>query len=283
MKKLLITGGTGFIGKNIIPGLKSKYEVKAPSRSELDLKDTDAVYEYLSREKFDIVLHSANPNPVKNHLDNPMTMFEDCIRVFMNFYRARDLCDKLIYLGSGAEFDKRRDLNLITEKEIGEYIPQDTYGLAKYIMNNLATTSKNVYNLRIFGCFGPYDDKSKFITHVINCCLEHQPITIRQNCVFDYIQVSDLISIILWFIENTPNYHDYNVCSGNPITLENIAKEVGRQMEQMPIQFLKEGYNNAYTGDNTRLLNEIKGFEFMTIQEGICKQIEWEIRERCRS
>lgn len=43
MKKILFTGGTGFVGKNIIPILKEKYIVVSPSRKELDLKDTEAV------------------------------------------------------------------------------------------------------------------------------------------------------------------------------------------------------------------------------------------------
>lgn len=276
MKKLLLTGTTGFIGKNLLSKLIKHYEVLIPTRLELDLKNQKAVYEYLEKEKCDIVLHAANPNPVKNTLDTKEDMLEASLRIFMNLYEARNLYGKMLYLGSGAEYDKRRDINGVAEEEIGKYIPQDPYGFGKYIMNALARGRNNIYNLRLFACFGPYDHSSKFITHAIRSCMKKQPITIRQDCYFDYIHVEDLGNIILWFIENTPEFKDYNICSGKGILLSEIAKEVSKQMEPTEIICLKEGYNKSYVGSCDRLLRELKGFKFIPIEEGIGKQIMWE-------
>ena len=44
-KRILFTGGTGFIGRNLLPDLRGKYQVEAPRRQELDLKDSEAVIE----------------------------------------------------------------------------------------------------------------------------------------------------------------------------------------------------------------------------------------------
>lgn len=279
MKKILLTGKSGFVGRNIIGILKKSYIVDAPSRNGLDLKNTDAVENYVKTHKFDVIVHCANPNPVKNKVcDSQDTIFQDSLHIFMNFYRLNAYYEKLIYLGSGAEFDKSRDISLIKEEKVSEYLPSDMYGFAKYIMNEMALNSKNLYNLRLFACYGPYDHESKFITHCIRCCLKDKDITIRQNCLFDYLHVYDLAHIVINAIEGNLKYHDYNVASGNRVTLEEIAKEVKRQMHsKSQIEILKEGLNKEYTADISRLKNQMHiSNKFISLEEGISMQIEHE-------
>ena len=278
MKKVLLTGGSGFIGRNIIPILKEECELYAPTRNELNLKDQMEVKEYLTKHQFDCVIHSANPNPAKNVLDQADTMFEDSLKVFMNLFNCRELYRKMIFLGSGAEYDKRFDIVLAEETRVGNNIPEDSYGLAKMIMNDLAKGSSNVYNFRIFACFGPTDHESKFITHAIRCCMKNEDITIRQNCYFDYMHVTDLGKILLKCIDRDLKYHDYNVCTSKRYTLLEIAEMVKAEMEsKCEIKILKDGMNNEYTGSNKRLLNEIGEYKFLDLHEGIKIQIESEL------
>ena len=280
MKTLLITGGTGFVGKNILPILSKKYKVFAPHRNELDLRDTCAVKNYVIHNKIDSIVHCANPNPVKSaNFDSYQNMFEDSLKIFMNFYQIQANCEKIIYLGSGAEFDKSMNIQRIKEEDVHRSLPTDVYGASKYIMNELALHSKNIYNMRLFACYGPYDHESKFITHVIRCCLSNEMITIRQNCYFDYIHVFDLAKIIEYMIENDLKYHDYNVASGDQITLENIAKKVCQQMgyPTSKITFLKKELNKEYTADITRLENEMHlKNSFISLDDGISIQIQHE-------
>lgn len=281
MKRIFLTGATGFVGKNILPLLREKYIVDAPSRQELDLKDSLAVEKYVKEGKYDVIIQSANPNPVKNSLcDKADTMFEDSMRIFMNFYNVRQHCGKLLYFGSGAEFDKTRDICKVKECDVTASIPKDSYGLAKFYMNELAKTSENVYNVRIFGCYGPYDHESKFLTHVIRCCLRNEEITIRQNCYFDYLQVFDLASALECLIDNEPQYHDYNVCSGVSISLKEIAERISAQMGyEGNIKILNEGLNREYTADNQRFKDEFgDAFNITSIDEGIKIQIAHEKR-----
>lgn len=281
MKKVLLTGGTGFVGKNILPILRKIYDIDAPSRQELDLKDSNAVAKYVKNGKYDVIIQCANPNPVKNsEFDRAETMFEDSMRIFMNFYNVRQYCGKLIYLGSGAEYDKTRDIHNVTEDMVTDSIPKDTYGLAKFYMNELARKSENVYNIRIFGCYGPYDHESKFLTHVIRCCLKNETITIRQNCYFDYLQVFDLAKAIQCIVENKPKYHDYNVCSGKAISLKEIAEKICEHMNcSKEIVLLKEGFNKEYTADNSLFVKEFgEEFQITSIDDGIEIQIEHEKR-----
>ncbi|MBQ9234751.1 MAG: NAD(P)-dependent oxidoreductase, partial [Lachnospiraceae bacterium] len=222
-------------------------------------------------------IHSANPNPVKNHIcDKEETMFQESLRMFYNFYNNRRLYGKMIYFGSGAEYDKSADIIDATEDDINKRIPNDDYGLAKLYMNELARNSENVYNFRLFGCYGPYDYKTKFLTHVINCCLYKDEITINQDCLFDYIRVSDVAGILCYAIDNELKYKDYNICSGKKILLSEIAERIKKKMkDDIPVRIIKDGLNKEYTGNNSRITEET-GYTFMDIDTGIDLQIEHE-------
>lgn len=279
MKKILLTGGSGFVGRNVFPLLDEKYNVFVPTRQELDLRDSEAVKNYVKRGRFDVIFHSANPNPVKSsQYDNSTQMFEDSMRIFMNFYNVQDMCEKILYLGSGAEYDKSKSIIDIKEDDASRSLPKDIYGCSKFIMNELARQSKNIINLRLFACYGPYDHESKFITHVIRCCLASQDITMRQNCYFDFLHVHDLAKIMIYFIDHNMKYHDYNIASGEKVSLVSIAEEVKRQMNQdCAILIEQHGWNKEYTANIDRLEQEshLKK-EFISLEQGIEMQIKHE-------
>lgn len=277
MKRVLLTGGSGFIGRNIKGYLETVCKLYAPRRQELNLLDENEVKKYLIENKIDIVIHSANPNPVKNSLDKAETMFEDSMRVFMNLYNAKDCYEYMYTLGSGAEYDKSKEIASIKEEEEGRSVPYDSYGLAKFVMNELVKKSDKHCNLIIFACYGPTDHPSKFITHVIHCCMKNEPITIRQDCYFDYMHVSDLGKILEYFIYHKPKYNSYNISTGTKNTLREIAEMVRTQMQmENEITILNPGWNKEYTASNERLLSEIGDFKFMSLEEGIRIQIESE-------
>ena len=58
--RILITGGNGMVGKNILEHSKaSNYEILAPSSSELNLRHFDSVDKYIKQHKPDIIIHAA--------------------------------------------------------------------------------------------------------------------------------------------------------------------------------------------------------------------------------
>lgn len=276
-KRVLLTGGSGFIGRNVKKYLTGVCELYTPGRSELNLLDEQAVRQYLVRHSIQVVIHGANPNPVKNQTDKQEKMFEDSLRIFMNLYQAQDCYEMMYTLGSGAEYDKRRDISLIAEDEAGQTLPGDAYGLAKYMISCLAEKSEKHCNLRIFACYGPTDHESKFITHAIRCCMRGEDITIRQNCYFDYMHVDDLAKILGFFIYRVPRYRTYNVCTGIRKSLLEIAQLVREQMHtDNQIVMLKEGFNREYTGSNRRLLAEMGDYAFISIEDGVRMQVQAE-------
>lgn len=274
-KRLLLTGGTGFIGRNVLPELRKYYEIDAPSRYELDIKNEKQVSDYVRQGRYSVIIHAGIPTPPGDRTHLEKDTLNSCLQSFMNFYRLRDQVEKIIYFGSGAEYDKAYDIVSATEDQVHDRIPGDAYGFAKYIMNELGEASTNIYNLRLFGCYGPTDAENKFISHCIDCCLRHEDITIRQNCLFDYLYVGDLAPIISHFIENKPKYHSYNACSGKKLSLEEIAELVKKRMGSSQIvRVLDEKPGREYTGSNRRLLEEIPGLLLRTIGEGIDLQIK---------
>lgn len=272
--RLLFTGGTGFIGTNVLPILKEKFDVFTPDRYELNLFDSEITRKYLIDNNIRLVMHCANPNPAKESEDTNEKLLRDSLQLFISLYKNKDVLDKIVFLGSGATYDKTKDIVSVTEDKANDSIPKDDYGFAKFIMNYLATD--NVYNLCVFGCYGPGDAESKFITHCIRCVLRNEPITIRQNCLFDYMHVFDLGKIMSWILSENVKYHSYNACSGKKVSLLQLAEEVKRQMNSdLPIIVLKDGMNLEYTASNGRLLEEYRE-DFISIEDGISIQIKWE-------
>ena len=279
MKKILMTGGTGFVGSNVLSILQENKNNKIiyPTRDELNLKNEKEVVNFIKEKDFDVILHFANPTPAKNQLDSFDTLMEDGLRIFLNFYNHRNLFGKMIYTGSGAEFDKTLHMNKVSEEDCFRSIPQDSYGLSKMIMNQLADQSDNIYNFRIFGCYGPGDHESKFITHCIRSVILNKPITIRKDCQFDYIHVYDFAKYVEWGINNNLKFHSYNVSSGKKYFLTEIAQMVTKLMNSnLEIKVLSEQLNNNYSADNNRIVRESGLIPSLSLEEGIKQQIMWE-------
>ena len=271
--RILFTGGTGFIGRNAIPILSCCHEIIAPSRNDLNLLDPKAVSAFLIDHSIDVVIHSANPNPANGTGDEPGNLYSDSVQMFSSFYENRGLVKRIIHLSSGAIYNKACDIHLATEEQAFDSMPRDDYGRAKRAI--LRMTEGNIYGFILFGCYGPSDAGSKFITHCIRCRLRDEPITIRQDCWFDYLHVFDLAHILAWAVDHEMQHNVYNICSGTPVLLSAIAQEVNHQMGPASIEFLRGGLNLEYTGSNRRLRAEYDR-PFITLEEGIARQISWE-------
>ena len=279
MKKILFTGGTGFLGRNLVPKLREKYEIVAPTRQELDLKDLNAVDSYIKNNQFDVIIHAAIPNVAFNNSDKEENLLKDSLGVFLKLHQLQDYYGKMFYFGSGAEYGKQCPIVDVMEDYFGTVLPETDYGLAKYVMNSLCRQSKNIYNLRIFGCYGPTDAGFKLITYVIRRCMEQATIELNKDCKFDFMWVMDLCMVLEYFIENTPQYHDYNVCTGKATWLTDIVHIIKSEMNSnSQIQLKEEGKANEYSGNNLRIITEINSLKFTPLLEGIRNQIHYELK-----
>lgn len=271
MKRIFITGSSGFIGRNLVEQLNCDYEIVSPRHQELDLLDTNAVEKFLREGFFDVVIHAANVNDARNKDITLYDVLNGNLRMFFNLERCRDLYGKMLYFGSGAEYGMEHYIPSMSEEYLGTYIPKDAYGFSKYIMAKSCEEGSNIYDLVLFGVYGKYEEyERRFISNNIWRNLQGGPMTLSQNAYFDYIYVNDLIRIIKWFIENEPKYHRYNVCRGEKVDLLSLAKIINEVMgTDTYIDVEKNGWKLEYMGNNTRLLKEIGEIHFTKFQETI--------------
>lgn len=275
--KILLTGGSGFIGRNIRESfLAKKYDILSPSSKELNLADEKNVDKFFEENTVDIVLHAA-VKPGHRNAKDLSNLFYTNSRMFFNLERHKDEYKKMLVLGSGAIYDMRYYQPKMKEEEWINHIPADEHGYCKYVCEKVIEHSSNIFDLRIFGIFGKYEDYAiRFISNAICKTLFDLPITIKQNRKFDYLYVNDLMPILDWFIENNPNYHSYNITPNTSISLYELALMIRKiSGKDLPIHIAYEGMGLEYSGDNTRLLNEFPTMVFTSIENSLNNLYEW--------
>ncbi len=275
--KILLTGGSGFIGKNIKESfLKDKYEIIAPSSSELDCSNDQSVKNFFSHHSFDVVIHSAAKPGHRNSIDPNNILFPNS-RMILNLFKYRGSWGKLLNMGSGAIYDMNHYLPKMKEEYFGTHIPSDQHGYNKYIGGLLYPIYKNAIDFRIFGIFGKYEDYAiRFISNAICKTLFNMPITLRQNKKFDYLFIDDLIPVVDFFIQNDPKYSEYNITPDSSVELFEIARIVQRiGGNKNEIIVASEGMGMEYSGDNARLRSEYSTIHFTPIESAIEKLYQW--------
>lgn len=275
--KLLVTGGSGFIGRNIKESyLAQKYEVVAPGRAELDCSDDDSVAAFFAKSSYDVVIHSA-AKPGHRNADDTSHLFLTNSRMLMNLLKYQDRWGKLINMGSGAIYDMRHYQPKMSESYFGTHIPKDEHGYNKYIFGKMLPALTNVYDFRIFGIFGKYEDYAiRFISNAIAKAVFGLPITLRQNRMFDYLYINDLMPVLDHFVTHSPAEQSFNVTPDKAIGLLDLAELVKRISGQpIDIQVAQPGLGMEYSGDNSLLRREIPDLRFTPIETAVQELYNW--------
>lgn len=273
--KIFFTGAGGFVGRNFQEIFAGKYQLAVPSHKDLDLLDGEAVKSFLTVGKFDIVVHAANFGG--NRAQSGLTgILETGKKMFLNVAENKKLFGRMIFLGSGAEYGKQRDVVNISEAEFGKVKPADEYGQGKYFASEYIATSQNIINLRLFGVFGKYEDyATRFISNAICRSLYGLPVVLRQNTLFDYLYVNDLVKIIDFFISHEPKHKFYNATSGQAVELLHLAELVKAACGGGEVQVLNPGLGRQYTSDNSLVMSEVEGLTLTPIKQAIGDLAQW--------
>lgn len=276
--KVLVTGGSGFIGRNLVEGLGPGFTVHAPTSQELDLCDPAALDAWLEAHgPYEAVLHTATHNATRTSHRDVAEVLDRNLRLYFNLVRRDDAWGRLVNFGSGACYDRRAAPERVEESYFGRHLPADDYGLSKHVIARHAERHPRVVELRVFGCYGPHEDwRIRFISNALCKALCDLPITLRQDVAFDYLWVEDLVEITRRTLRDPLPAGAYNACTGAPIRLAELAALVlevtGRDL---PVHIAQEGLGRPYTGNNARLLAAMPGLQLTPHRAAITRLAAW--------
>lgn len=278
--RILITGGGGFIGRSLAVHFAADHSVYAANHEDLDLEDPKAVEYSLRIHHFDVVLHAAGYDANSPVVPREQSVcLEKNLRMFINLVRCADDYGRLIYFGSGSEVPKEYRQLHMDEFDCCWHPPDESYGLAKWLMNKIAPLHGKIVNLRLFGVFGKYDEwRYRVIPNLCAQALYYDKLVLKRNAMHDFMFIDDLCKAVEALIEPSHGgggYSNYNVCPNNPVTFRRLAEMV-REISgrDLAIECPEEMFH-SYCGDNSRFKNDFPLFRFTPVEIGIRRLYEW--------
>jgi GDP-L-fucose synthase len=152
--KILLTGGTGMLGKAILrlaPSIQPNFQIVAPTRSELNLLDRVSVQGYFLLHKFDAVIHcAAKVGGIKANIEDPIGFMNDNILINTHLIEETRLHNipKLINLGSSCMYPRDYEGQLSEEVILTAPLEptNEGYALAKIAAAKLCQYISEKYN-----------------------------------------------------------------------------------------------------------------------------------------
>ncbi|WP_127717827.1 NAD-dependent epimerase/dehydratase family protein [Halobacteriovorax sp. HLS] len=179
MKKILVTGGSGMVGRNLLSHKESeKFDIIAPSHGVLDLTIKRDVDEYLADEMPDFIIHCAGlVGGIQANLKYPLEFLMENLDMGCNLLMsARKVGIKnVLALGSNCMYPKNIEEGLTEEMILKGELEESNegYALAKITISKLCKIISNEnkdYNYKMIvpcSLYGKWDKFSPESSHLI--------------------------------------------------------------------------------------------------------------------
>jgi nucleoside-diphosphate-sugar epimerase len=246
MEKILLIGGFGFIGKNLIEQLSGEYEIHVIGRR----LDSDFMsmypnikfhkYVFMSDEGIADVVALINPDYIINlvsivtasrNMKQYKEMIDMNINVLLELYEATKSIKQLklfLQFGSGEEYGNIEAPYRETDREF----PSSPYALSKQLTTNTALMLYNNFSFPISvvrpgNLFGDYQESNKFIPYIINKLSNNEVIeTTYGEQERDFIYAEDFAIGIKKVIESHKIFigEIFNLSAGKSFKLKEIIE-----------------------------------------------------------
>ncbi len=295
MPKVLVTGGAGYIGSHtahlllqrgydvvVIDNLSRGHRRNVPPERlrVLDLSDTEALYEFMSGDRFDAVVHFAAYIAVGESTRAPELYFSNNVggSISLLTAMARAGVNRIVFSSTAAVYGNPAKIPIPEDEPFN---PVSPYGESKVMVEKILGwmdqfRSIRSVSLRYFNACGAepgsglgeeHDPETHLIPLLFRAIITGNPITIFGDdyptadgtCIRDYIHVSDLAEAHISALEHLAQGGEsgaYNAGTGSGLTVMEVLRaveEVTRKKVPYTIGPRREGDAPVLVADSRKL------------------------------
>ena len=279
---ILITGANGFLGSYISKRLKEDgHSVLNYGRDKLDVLNKLSVERVILDNNIKCVIHTAIKGGRRTREDTAQDFYNNLF-MFENLVAHRDKFDFMINFGSGAAFDRSGPIDCVRETDVLNKCPVDYYGLSKNIIaKRIYAINDNIYNFRIFNCFGEHELNDRMIK--ANCInlLNNDDLIVHANKMMDFFYIEDVYKTVKHYLTHNQKLLpiDVNLCYEKKNDLIGIANLINNLTERScRVKLGSKEKKYSYTGSGV-ILSSLN-IDFIGIETGILNTINFLDKKR---